>query len=270
MRIEVEPGVRLFVRDLDPGPGSRPVVFLHGWPLNGKMFEYQYNVLPAYGLRCLVVDERGYGDSDKPWDGYSYDRMADDLAVVLERLQLENAALVGFSIGGAVSIRYMARHRGKRIERLALIDAAAPVFTARPDYPYGLPVEQVNDMLSTIYQNRPKMLRRLAGDFFNRNLGPGVMDWFHELGMEAASYATIKSLMALRDEDLRPDLASIGVPTAIFHGVHDAVVPFRSAQALQQGIAGSRLYPLYNSGHGSVVDELEAVNAGLLSFLQSP
>jgi non-heme chloroperoxidase len=103
MYIEVEKDIRVFISDLNPGQGTRPVVFLHGWPANHRMFEYQYNVLPLYGFRCIGIDLRGFGMSDKPWHGYSYDRLADDLSAVLESLQLEEAALVGFSIGGAIA-----------------------------------------------------------------------------------------------------------------------------------------------------------------------
>jgi non-heme chloroperoxidase len=191
------------------------------------------------------------------------------LRAVLETLQLEEAALVGFSIGGAISIRYMARHGGRRVGRLALVDAAAPVFTRRPDYPFGLPVEQVNDLIRQTYGNRPRMLTGFGEMFFNRNIGPDLLNWFHGLGMEASSYATIQALISLRDEDLRQDLGKIHVPTGIFHGVHDQIVPFASAQALQRGIAGSFLHPFNNSGHGVVIDEMDAFNIALLRFLQS-
>ncbi|WJH35932.1 alpha/beta hydrolase [Paenibacillus sp. CC-CFT747] len=268
MFLEVEKGVRLFVQDLNPGAGSRPVVWVHGWPANHRMFEYQLNVFPQRGYRCIALDLRGFGQSDKPWHGYSYDRLADDLAAVLDTLQVENAALVGFSIGGAISIRYMARHSGHRIGRLALVDAAAPVFVKRPDYPFGLPVSQVNDLIRETYHNRPRMLAEFGGMFFNRNLGPELLGWFQGLGLEAASYATIQCLVSLRDEDLRPDLEKIRVPTGIFHGVHDRIVPFPSAQVLHKEIPGSRLYPFANSGHGVVIDEMEAFNATLLAFLQ--
>lgn len=268
MYLEVEQGVRLFVRDINPGAGSRPVVFVHGWPVNHQMFEYQYNVLPQYGFRCLGLDMRGFGRSDKPWHGYTYNRLADDLGAVLDALQLEEAALVGFSLGGAVAIRYMSRHRGRRIGKLALVDAAAPVFVRRPDYPFGLPAEQVDDLIRQAYRNRPLMLAGFGQMFFNRNHGPELMHWFHGLGLEASSYATIQCLVALQNEDLRNDLRQIRVPTGIFHGVHDQIVPFPNAQVMHREIAGSQLFPFYNSGHGVVIDEMEAFNNALIRFLQ--
>ena len=271
MFVTVEPGVRVFVSDLNPDAGSRPVLFLHGWPLHHGMFEYQYNVLPAYGYRCIGMDYRGYGQSDKPWGGYAYDRLADDVAAVVEALGLQDAALVGFSIGGPISIRYLSRHANHqctRIRKLALIDAAAPAFARRPDNPYGMPADQINDLIRQTASNRPKMLRDLSLQFFNRNVGPDLLDWFLAMGMEAASHATIRFLATLRDEDVTADLRAIRVPTALLHGVHDQVVPFGTAQRLQQLLPGSILRPLYNSGHGSVVDEMDAVNAALLEFLK--
>lgn len=268
MFIEVEKGVRIFVQDLNPGEGSRPLVFLHGWPVNHKMFEYQFNVLPQFGFRCIGMDIRGFGQSDKPWHGYSYDRLADDLYAVLEALQLENAALIGFSMGGAISIRYLARHSGRRIGKLALVSAAAPIFTQRPDYPYGLPVEQVNDLIRQTYKDRPQMLTNFGGMFFNRSVSRDFSDWFHSLGLEASSHATIQCAISLRDEDLRNDLRQVRVPRAIFHGLHDRIVPFPNAQALQRGIAYSQLYPFNNSGHGVIIDEMDAFNAALVGFLR--
>lgn len=268
MYIEVEKGVRLFIQDIHPGEGSWPVVFVHGWPVNHRMFEYQYNVLPQYGFRCLGLDLRGFGQSDKPWHGYTYNRLADDLRIVLDTLQLEQVALVGFSIGGAIAIRYMARHRGHRIGKLALVDAAAPVFTQQPDYPFGLSIQQVDDLIRQTIHDRPKMLIHFGRLFFYRNHSQALLDWFRGLGLEAASYATIQCLIALKEEDLRSDLEKIQVLTGIFHGLHDQVVPFVNAQVLQRAIAGSKLYPFYNSGHGVVLDETDAFNAALIQFLQ--
>src|SRR5258708_27899316 len=124
--IQVEPNVRLNVEDIGSG---RPVVFIHGWPLSQQMFEYQFDHLPRHGYRCVSFDLRGFGASDKPWDGYTYDRLADDLRIVLDALDLQDVALAGFSMGGAVAVRYMSRHGGARISQLALLGAAAPCFT---------------------------------------------------------------------------------------------------------------------------------------------
>lgn len=267
--IEVEKGIRVYVEDLDPG-GGMPVLFIHGWPSNHRMFEYQFDRFPAYGYRCLGLDLRGFGQSDRPWDGYSYDRLADDVRAVVDALDVTRFILLGFSIGGAISIRYMARHAGHGVEKLALVSAAAPVFTTRPDYPHGLPPTEVNELLSLAYQDRPMMLAQFGSMFFNRYTSPEYMAWFTSLSLEASPQATIKCLVSLRDEDLRGDLAHIRVPTGIFAGVHDQVVPYTSAVALAQGIHGSGLYRFDNGGHGVYYDELDRFNASLLSFFRSP
>ena len=151
--IEVEPGVRIFVEDINPG-GSKTVLWIHGWPLNHQTFEYQYDMLPRNGVRCVGIDLRGYGNSSKPWSGYGYDRMADDIRVVVDAMGLNNFTLAGHSMGGAIAIRYMARHNGYRVGRLALLAAAAPSFTQRPGYPYGMTRQQV-DMFIANTQQKP-------------------------------------------------------------------------------------------------------------------
>ena len=123
--LRVEPGVNLYVEDINPG-GSKTIVFLHGWPLSHKQFEYQFDVLPAMGYRCIGIDWRGFGNSDKPMSGYTYNRLADDIRTVVGALQLDNFTLVGHSTGGAIAIRYMSRYNGYGVSKLVLIDAAAP------------------------------------------------------------------------------------------------------------------------------------------------
>jgi non-heme chloroperoxidase len=264
--IEVEKGVRVFVEDLNPG-GGKPVLFIHGWPVNHKMFEYQFNLLPQYGFRCIGLDLRGFGKSDCPWGGYSYDRLADDVRGVVEALRLTGFYLVGFSIGGAISIRYMARHAGYGVAKLALVSAAAPVFTKRADYPYGLATEEVNSLILKTYKDRPKMLAEFGEMFFASKISPEFRAWFQDLGLEASGHGTAMAAVSLRDEDLRNDLQKVLVPTSIFHGALDKIVPYKSATVLQQGIHGSELYRFEHSGHGVFYDELELFNATLIRFL---
>jgi len=138
----VEPGVRVAVYDWNQ-QGKNAVFFIHGWPIDHNMFEYQFNILPQNGYRCISMDLRGFGKSDAPWTGYTYDRMADDVYEVIKTLNVPRLTLVGFSMGGAIAIRYMARHRGYKVSKLALWSAAAPSFTRRPDYPYGMTADQI-------------------------------------------------------------------------------------------------------------------------------
>lgn len=269
MYVEVEKDVHIFVQDINPGPGSKPVFFVHGWPLNHKMFQYQYNILPEYGFRCISMDIRGNGQSSKPWGGYTYDRMADDIYIVLETLGLKNAVLVGFSVGGAISIRYMSKFGGRHIAKLALVDAVSPSFVKNPDSPYGVTKEQANTLINQMYVNLPKFLSDVSLMFFNRNLGPATLDWFVQLGFESASYSLIKILQEAARENVTKDLSQIHVPTGIFHGVHDQLIPFKSAQLTQQRIQGSKLYPFDNSGHGLPIDQADEFNKALMNFMNA-
>ena len=127
--IQTENHVKLFVQDINP-TGEKTIVFIHGWPLDHRMFEYQINILPRYGFRCVTFDLRGFGMSDCPWDGYSYTRLAEDIRVITDKLNLNQFILVGFSMGGAIAIRYMSRYAGARVSKLALLAAAARTWRA--------------------------------------------------------------------------------------------------------------------------------------------
>ncbi|PEX91709.1 alpha/beta fold hydrolase [Bacillus cereus] len=269
MFITVEKDVHIFVQDVNPGPGSKTVFFVHGWPLNHQMYQYQLNILPQHGFRCIAMDIRGNGQSDKPWTGYTYDRLADDIAIVLEALQVENATLVGFSVGGALSIRYMSRYNGRRISKLALIDAVSPSFVKNPESPYGVPKEQAEALINQMYVNLPKFLNDVSLSFFNRNLGAATLEWFSYLGMQSASYALIKILQAAANEDVTKDLSNINVPTKIFHGVHDQLIPYKSAELTQKRIKNAQLHALTNSGHGSPIDQADELNEEIIKFLNS-
>lgn len=264
--VRVEQDVVIYVEDVDPG-GGKPVLFIHGWPANHKLFEYQFNVLPKMGFRCLGMDLRGFGNSTKPWEGYSYDRLADDIRGVVETLQLHDFTLMGHSVGGAISIRYMARHHGYGVSKLVLLGAAAPSFTRHPDFPYGFTKEEVNKIILDTYNDRPKMLQEFGDKFFFQHVSGPFADWFFQLGLQAAGHSTIAVAASLRDESLFSDLGKIHVPTLILHGVHDQVCPFPLAEAMHKGIANSKLIPFAYSGHGLFWEERDKINKELTQFI---
>ncbi len=266
-RIEVEHGTTLFVEDIGSG---QPVIFLHGWPVNHRMFEHQMATLPEKGFRFIGVDLRGYGQSDKPASGYDYDRMADDLRVVIDTLELKDAVLCGFSMGGAIAIRYMAKHGEKGVSRLALLGAAAPVFTQRDDFKFGLPKENVDDLILGAYADRADMLKDFGGLFFGKEPSTHFNSWFHSLGMQAGPHATIESARTLRDADLRGDLSAISVPTAILHGRNDEICPFDLAEQMEAGIANATIIPFEESGHSLFHDEREKFNETIIQFISEP
>ncbi len=264
--VEVSPGVNVYVEDWGSG---KPVFFIHGWPLSHRMFEYQFTQLPKQGYCCVGIDLRGFGKSDKPWGDYNYDIFADDVKLVLEALDLRDVTMAGFSMGGAITMRYMGRHFGERVSKVAFLGAAAPCFTQREDFPYNLPKSAVDDFIEACYADRAQLLVDFGNIFFRAedSVSPKLADWFHSLGVEASPHAIAMCLMELRDADCREDMSKIKVPTGIFHGRQDKICSFDLADAMHQGIPGSHIIPFERSGHGLVVDETRKFNQELIDFV---
>ena len=266
--VRVEEKVKIYVEDLNP-KGDKTILFLHGWPGSHKLFEYQFNQLPKMGYRCIGIDQRGFGDSDKPFEGYDYDTLSDDVRGVVNALQLKNFTLAGHSTGGAIAIRYMARHNEYGVSKLALFAAAAPSLIQRPYFPYGLPEQAVKDIIKETYNDRPKMLRGFGDIFFFQYITAPLSDWIFQLGLQAASWSTAAtSTTWLGEEGLFSDLGKINVPTLIIHGIHDKVCPFPLGQAQNKGIKNSKLVPFEFSGHASFYDEKDRFNSVLSSFIE--
>jgi pimeloyl-ACP methyl ester carboxylesterase len=260
----MDDGVEVFVRDLGEGD---PIVFLHGWPLNHRMFEYQFTHLLDEGFRCIGIDLRGYGESDKPYGDYSYDRFADDVRAVLDELDVEGATLAGFSMGGGTATRYMSRHDEAHVDRLALLAAASPVITEKSDFPEGLDESEVNPLIERARTDRAKMNADFADMLFHTDQSEEMLHWIWSLGMEASGQATVASAKTWRDADLRPDLDDITVPTRVYHGVHDEVTPIEiTGEVLAEGIENADLVRFQNSGHGLTADETEKINEELADF----
>ncbi len=266
--ITVERGVKIAVYDLNP-KGKKTIFFIHGWPVNHNMFEYQFDVLPKLGFRCISIDLRGFGNSDAPWDGYSYDRLADDIYEVIRTLNVNDMALVGFSMGGPIAIRYIARHRSYKVSKLVLLSAAAPSFTKREGYPYGMAPETLDAIIAQTYRNRPQMVEDFGRMFFANKVTDSFMRWFNYLNYSSTGHSTIKTAESLRDSDVRDDLAQIHVPTGIFHGVQDRICPYEFAVILNKGIKNSQLFRFDLSGHGIFYDELEKFNREFSNYLNS-
>lgn len=264
--IEAEPGVRIYVNDINPS-GRNPILFMHGWPANHHLFEYQYNELIEKGYRCIGMDVRGFGQSDKPVYGYDYNRSADDIRAVVGALKLNNLTLLGHSTAGAVAIRYMARHNGYGVSKLVLCAAAAPSLIQRPNFPYGLQESDVRNIIQSTYNDRPDMLKNFGKMFFYKPVTDPFSDWFLQIGLEAASWSTIMVSYAWLSEVLFDDLAAVRVPTLILHGIHDQVCLYPLALAQHEGIQGSKLVPFENSGHGLFYDQKEKFNYELMQFV---
>lgn len=265
--ISVETDVKIYVEDLNPG-GDKAVLFVHGWPGNYNLFEYQMGRFPKMGYRCIGIDYRGFGQSDRPWHGYDYDRLSDDLRVVVNTLRLRDFTLAGHSTGGAIAVRYMSRHNGFGVGKLALCAAAAPSLIQRPYFPYGLPKEDVLNIIKETYIDRPHMLRGFGDMIFHNKVSAAMSDWIFQLGLQAAGWATAAVANTwLGEEGLFYDLKTINVPTAIFHGLNDRVCFFPLAEAQKNSIPDSRLVAFENCGHFLFIDQRERFNREFLQFL---
>ena len=260
--------VKLYVEDLNP-ECKKTILFLHGWPGSHKLFEYQFDKLPQLGYRCIGIDTRGFGNSDKPFYGYDYNTLSDDVRGVVEALGLRDFTLAGHSTGGAIAVRYMGRHKGYGVSRPVLIAAAAPSLIKRPNFPYGIDEETVLEMIEGTYNDRPQMLKNFGDRFFFQRTSQAFSNWFFQLGLQAAGWATAAIAKTWINEVLFVDMEAIHVPTLIIHGIHDKVVPFQLGEIQQRMIRNSRLVPFELSGHGVFYDQKDEFNALLARFVES-
>lgn len=266
--IEVEPNVRLHVTDLGEG---KPVVLIHGWPLSDAMYEYQYAALIQKGYRVIGITLRGFGLSAKPAGKYNYDVFADDIKVVLDKLKIEGATIGGFSMGGATVIHYVAKYNAAHVSKLALFGAAAPIWTKRTDFNYGLwTKDDVNGLIALNNTNRPQLLETF-GKIFPANatsVTPGYAAWLGTIQSQASPYAMGEALKTLRDSDLRTDLKKINIPALILHGKLDHICSYDLAEQMHLLLVNSTLVPLEKSGHALFIEELDKFNSELINFIQ--
>jgi len=263
--IEVEPNVRLHITDAGEG---RPIILIHGWPLSDEMYEYQYNDLINADFRAIGITLRGFGKSDKPYGMYNYDKHASDIKKVLSKLDIKDAVIAGFSMGGSIAIRYVSIYNGAHVSKLVLCGAAAPIWTQRKDFPYNLPQSAVDDLIKLNYKDRPKLLSDFAKIFSatETSLNEGIGSWLNGICLSASSYATAQCLIALRDTDLRPDLEKITIPAVIMHGKKDKICSFDLAEQMKAGISNSYIVAFENSGHSMFLEETEKFNRELIKF----
>ena len=263
--IESEPNVRIHITDAGKG---RPIVLIHGWPLSNEMFEYQYNDLVNNNFRVIGITLRGFGKSNKPYGAYDYDVHALDLKNILNKLEIEDAVMGGFSMGGAIAIRYVAVDDGAHVTKLALFGAAAPIWTQRDDFPFNLPRSAVDELIELNYKDRPKLLSNFARIFSatETSLNEGIGSWLNGICLSASSHATAECLIALRDTDLRDDLGKIKIPTLIMHGKKDKICSYDLAEQMKAMITNSQLIAFEKSGHSLFLEETQKFNTELIKF----
>ncbi|RRN58858.1 alpha/beta hydrolase [Pseudoxanthomonas sp. SGNA-20] len=267
-------GVRLYYKDW--GPKDGPVVaFSHGWPLSSDSWEAQMLFLADHGFRVVAHDRRGHGRSSQPWDGNDMDHYADDLAAVIEALDLRDVTLVGFSTGGGEVARYIGRHGTSRVKKVALVGAVTPFMLKTADNPEGIPQDVFDGFRAAARANRSQQYLDIAsGPFFGFNRpgakpNQGLIQSFWAQGMQGGHKNTYDSIAAFSATDFRDDLKKFDVPTLVIHGEDDQVVPVEiSAKAVPKYVKHARV-KLYPGGpHGITDTHKDQLNQDLLDFLR--
>ena len=267
--VKAKDGTEIFFHDWGSGP---PVVLIHGWPLNADMWEHQSLHLANNGFRVIAYDRRGFGRSGKPWSGHDYDTFADDLAALLERLDLREVTLVAHSMGGGDAVRYLSRHGASRVAGLVLVAATTPFLLRTADNPDGVKQAVYDDMVTALAHDRPGFMAASAPTFFGSGVASGavspeLMGWAVGLALQACPIGLADMVRAFSETDFRPELAELTVPTLIVHGDADSNVPVdlcgRRAARL---VPGSRLEVYEGAPHGLMITHRDRLNADLLAF----
>jgi len=264
--------VSLYFEDYGQG---QPVVLIHGWPLSHRMWEGQVNTLTEAGYRVIAYDRRGFGNSDKPWDGYDYDTLASDLDALLTTLDLRDVALAGFSMGGGEVARYLGRYGSERVSKAMLIAAVPPFLLKTDDNPQGVGQEVFDGMIKGAIKDRVTFLDGFVKTFFNwddnnKPLSDDLLSYNKAIAWSASPRATQECIKAFGTTDFREDLQKITVPTLVIHGDADQIVPLGvSGQRSAELISGSRLEVIKGAPHGLNVTHAEALNRLMLDFLRS-
>ena len=271
--ITTKDGTKIYYKDWGSG---QPVVLSHGWPLNSDSWESQMLFLASNGYRCIAHDRRGHGRSAQPWNGNDMDTYADDLAKLIETLDLKNAVLIGFSAGGGEVARYIGRHGTKRVSKAALISAVPPLMLKTTENPDGLPIEKFDEIRFGSITNRSQFYKNLAaGPFFGFNrpgasVSQGTVDSFWFQGMQAGHKNTFDCIKAFSETDFTEDLKKFDVPTLIIHGDDDQIVPIGAAALRSSKLVKNSTLKIYaGAPHGLACTHADKLNADLLVFLNA-
>ncbi|MBS4003866.1 MAG: alpha/beta hydrolase [Afipia sp.] len=268
--LKLRDGTELYYKDWGSG---KPVLFSHGWPLSADMWDAQMLFLASHGYRAIAFDRRGFGRSSQPWSGYDYDTFANDIAELIDHLNLKEIALVGFSMGGGDIVRYVARHGSARVSKLALISAVTPLFVKTSDHD-GVDKTVFDGIKTGLVKDRPQFLDNFSPLFYGTNHGMkvsrGVFKQTLQIGLQASIKATIDCVTAFSETDFRPDMAKIDVPTLVIHGDDDQVVPFPfTGKLAAEMIRDAKLKVYKGAPHATAITHADQLNADLLEFLKA-
>ena len=262
----------LFYNDWGQG---RPVILVHGWPLDADMWSDQAVFLADNGCRVIAYDRRGFGRSSQPWTGYDYDTLAADLSAVIDHLELESVTLVGFSMGGGEVARYLGAYGSKRISKAALVSSVTPYLLKTADNPAGVDEAVFNDILEGLNNDRPHFLAGFGKKFFGnglleKNVSTEMLQWSLQVAMLGSQRATVECAKAFAMTDFRSDMAAFDIPTLIIHGTADETVPIdSSARVAVSMIRGANLIEYHGAPHGLHATAKDRLNRDLLEFISS-
>ncbi len=260
---------QLFYKDWGKG---QPVVFSHGWPLSSDAWEDQMIFLAERGYRCVAHDRRGHGRSDQPWEGNEMNTYADDLATLVEKLDLRNAIHVGHSTGGGEVARYIGRHGTKRVAKAVLIGAVTPLMLKTAANPGGTPIEAFDQIRASVLADRSQFFKDLSAPFYGANragskVSQGLRDSFWMQGMLAGHKAVFDCIKAFSETDFAEDLKKIDIPTLILHGDDDQIVPISDAALLSAKLVKNAVLKIVpGAPHGMCSTLKEQINAELVAF----
>lgn len=267
-------GVRIYFKDWGDR-GGQPIVFSHGWPLSADAWEDQMFFFAQRGYRCIAHDRRGHGRSSQPWDGNDMDHYADDLAVLVQALDLKKAVHIGHSTGGGEVARYIGRHGTSRVSKAVLIGAVPPLMLKTKANPGGLPLDVFDGMRAAFLSDRSALYRTIAsGPFYGFNrpgakVYPGFIESFWMQGMLSGHKGSYDCIKAFSETDFTEDLKKFDIPTLILHGDDDQIVPIgASAMISSKLVKGSQLKVYAGGDHGICSTQKDRVNADLLKFIQ--
>ena len=267
----VDKNFNLYYEDLGKG---QPVILIHGWPLSGKSWEPQVQVLLDAGYRVITYDRRGFGKSQPTSDGYDYDGLTADLEQLITDLDLQNVVLVGFSMGGGEVVRYLTNNGSENISKIALISSIIPIVKQTEDNPDGVPESDLNEILENLKKDRVTFLESFHKNFYNygllsQSVSQAQLNYDWSIASNASPLATLKCAESWANTDFRPELQNVKVPTLIVHGDADKVVPIATAGAqAAKGIANSEYHVIEGAPHGLNVTHADELNQILLNFLK--
>ena len=270
--ITTKDGTRIFYKDWGTG---QPIVFSHGWPLNADTWDDQMLFAASHGYRAIAHDRRGHGRSSQPWDGNNMDTYADDLAELIETLDLQNVVLVGHSTGGGEVTRYIGRHGTSRIAKVVLVGAVPPLMLKTEANPGGLPIDVFDQIRTGVVTDRSQFYKDLSASFYGANrsgsqVSQGLRDAFWLWSMQVGLKAAFDCIKAFSETDLTEDLKKIDVPTLIIHGDDDQIVPIGASALLSSKIVKDAILKIYpGADHDPTSTHKEQFNEDLLAFLKA-